>query len=470
MRFLIITFIFLLSGCGGKRDYIQPDYPSGLESTNLRWANETKFTQLEPITEWWEQLNDPQLTQLINYSFEENLDIRIALANLAEARSLTREVDYDRYPTVTANALYLRERLSDEGVSGEVADNTVSNYEAGFDAFWELDLFGRVSERIAAQQALEDAVLADLHNLYVSIAAEVARTYIELRGAQYRLDIAQRNAANQRKTFELTETLSEGGRSTQLDVSRASTQLDLTLATIPPLEAQVYSTISRLSVLTGQIPDYLRAELTGVMPLPSIPPTVYVGNAESLLKRRPDIRSTERELAASVSQYNVAVTNLFPVVSIVGALGFLATDISSFGSSSSFTGNIGPTISWAAFDLGRVKAQIAQADARSLAALARYEKTVLEALEEVQTSLVNFTRQEQRRERLRKAARSSAESAFLARERFDAGVDDFLDVLDAERTQLEAEDALAVSEITAALDLIVIYKALGGGWQIIGES
>ena len=223
-------------------------------------------------------------------------------------------------------------------------------------------------------------------------------------------------------------------------------------------------------MLTGRLPDALRAELAEIRNIPSIPPAIAVGDASSLLKRRPDIRRTERELAASIAEYNVAVTNLFPVVSITGNLGFLATDFSSLGSSSAFTAGVGPAISWAAFDLGRVRAQIDQSDARTQAALARYEKTVLEAFEEVQNALVNFNREEQRRVKLRRAARSSVESAVLARQRFDAGVDGFLDVLDAERTQLEAENSLAISETTAALDLIAIYKALGGGWQIMMED
>ena len=468
--FLAITLFLVLGSCSGLREYTPPAPPEQLDTIDLTEADGVKYQTVEPLITWWEQLDDPQLTKLIELSLTRNHDIRIAIANLSEARSLLRESRYDRFPTVTANASYLRERLSEEGINGPPADDTVSTYNAGFDAFWELDLFGRISESIAAQQAFEDAALAELQNVYISIAAEVARNYIELRGGHYRLSIAERNASNQQKTFELTKTLSEGGRSTQLDVSRASTQLDLTLATIPPLEAEVYGAISRLGVLTGRLPDALRAELAEIRNIPSIPPAIAVGDASSLLKRRPDIRRTERELAASIAEYNVAVTNLFPVVSITGNLGFLATDFSSLGSSSAFTAGVGPAISWAAFDLGRVRAQIDQSDARTQAALARYEKTVLEAFEEVQNALVNFNREEQRRVRLRRAARSSVESAVLARQRFDAGVDGFLDVLDAERTQLEAENSLAISETTAALDLIAIYKALGGGWQIMMED
>lgn len=462
---LLLTSTILLTGCQTFRDYARPDNPVGTAQVDLT-RDGAKFQQTEPVLAWWQEFNDPQLASLVEQSMQTNLDVRIALANLFEARAISRETGFDRFPTVTSQASFARERLSEEGIQGAPADNTVNNYQAGFDAFWELDLFGRVSERIAAQEALEDATLADLQQIYVSVAAEVAATYIELRGAQYRLDIAKRNAANQQETLDLTNRLERGGRATALDVARAQTQLDLTKSTIPPLDAEVTANINRLSVLTGQVPDALRGQLSGVKPLPSLPISIGVGNAEDLLKRRPDIRAAERELAASVAQYNVASTELFPTVNIVGSLGFLATSLGSFGATA-LAGTLGPTLNWRAFDLGRVRAEIDQADARAEAALVRYEKTVLEALEETQTALSDFSREEQRRATLQNAARSSKQAANLAQQRFDQGISDFLDVLDAERTQLQAEDTLAQSEIAAALDLITIYKALGGGWQVV---
>ncbi len=470
----LLLFLLMLTGCTSISDkfrtYAKPDSPAGSVNIDLVEAKPDHLSAAEPVEDWWNQLDDPILTGLVDASLKNNLDVKVAIANLAEARSNRRETDYDRYPTVTANAGYTRQRTSQRlGQGFNTGDNTFHNYQYGFDAFWELDLFDRISQRIAAQEALEAASLAELQNVYVSVAAEVARNYIELRGAQYRLDIAHRNAANQRGTLELTQTLSEGGRATELDVARAETQLNSTLATIPPLEASVYAAISRLSVLSGQIPDALRQNLNEKAKLPDIPETIIVGDVSGLIQRRPDIRRTERELAANVAQYNVAVTDLFPNVNILGTLGFIAASISSLGTGTALSASIGPSVNWAAFNLGRVRAVIDQNDARALAALANYEQTVLQALEELQTSIVNFSREGERRIKLNLAAHASAKAAKLARQRYDAGIDDFLDVLDAERVQLNTEDSLAVSEITTALNLITVYRALGGGWQIVSQ-
>jgi multidrug efflux system outer membrane protein len=458
-----------LVGCATFEDYTPPDNPKGTAATDLTAVNTERFIAAAPVASWWREFNDPQLAALVDEALQANLDVKIAIANLYKARAIARESGFDRFPTVTSSASYARERLSREGISGAPLDRTVNNYSAGFDAFWELDLLGRVSQRIDAQEALEQAAEADLDHVYVSIGAEVARVYVELRGAQYRLDIAERNAKNQQSTFDLTKKLENGGRATGLDVARAETQLSLTRATIPPLQAEVSANINRLSVLTGRVPDALREDLSGKKPLPSLPVGVAVGDASSLIKRRPDIRQAERELAAAVAQYNVATTDLFPTVNILGSIGFLATNLSSFGAGA-LAASVGPTINWRAFDLGRVQAQIDQNDAAAQAALANYGKVALEALEETQTALSNFSREEERRAMLQRAAKSSRTAANLARQRFDQGADTFLNVLDAERTQLESEDALARSEIDAASDLIAIYKALGGGWEVVSRQ
>lgn len=467
-HFLFLTVAAIaLSACSTLRDYTAPETPTGVSQTDLTRENLKRYKSAQtPVAAWWTEFKDPQLTALIHASLKTNLDVRIALANLAEARAMSKSATYDRFPTVTADSSYTRTLNSRETPSGRSLDRHQNNYDAGINASWELDLFGRVSQRIAAQEAFKEESQADLENIYVSVTADVARTYLSLRGAQYRLNIAERNAKNQQETYDLTQRLANGGRATELDVLRARTQLDMTRSTIPPLKTEITANIHRLSVLTGQIPETLEADLQTLSPLPSLPVTVAVGNAETLLKRRPDIRAAERNLAAHIAQYNVATTNLFPTVQLLGSLGFLATNVTTFGTNA-LAGSIGPSLSWRAFDLGRVHAEIDQADARSQAALAAYEKTVLEALEETQTALSTFSHEEQRRATLQQAAASAKRSARLARQRFDQGVDGFIDVLDAERTLLDAEDTLALSETSSALDLIAIYKALGGGWQVI---
>lgn len=465
---LLILSIISVTSCGPVRDYTQPENPQGTAKIDLK-RDDQRYYSTEPVLAWWEEFHDPQLSALVKRSLEENLDVRIALANLFEARAISRESGFDRIPTVTTKASYARQRLSEEGISGKPADRTVNNYQAGFDAVWELDLLGRVSERVASHKALEEASLADFQRIYITVAADVAAAYMELRGTQYRLNVAERNAKNQEETYKFTKILQQGGRANELDVLRAYTQFELTHSNIPSLQAQVTAIINRISVLSGQIPDTLRYELSGVKPLPSLPVSVAVGNVEDLLRRRPDIRIAERQLASRVAQYNVSVTEIFPTVDLIGSLGFLATNFSNFGASS-VAGLIGPTINWRIFDLGRVRAAIDQADARTQAALAQYEKTVLYALEETQTALSNFSREEMRRSMLQNAARSSFKSTQLAKQRLKQGIDSMMDVLDIERTQLQAEDMLATSEIRAALDLIAIYKALGGGWQVIDEK
>lgn len=472
LRYLstLIGITLAVSGCATSfRDYQAPASPEALDTVALQQADNARLkVDTAPVTDWWYEFNDSLLTDLIDQAMVANPDVRIAYANLQEARALSREVGYDRQPSVNATGDYSRNLNSQETVSGNSLPRSNNSYQAGFDASWELDLFNRVSSRIEAQAALTESVQADLQQIYVTIAAEVARAYVDLRGAQHRLDIAERNQQNQAETYQLTQVLLDGGRATALDVSRAKTQLTLTSATVPPLQAAVVTAINRLSVLTGQVPNALQSDLTEKMPLPELPVTVAVGDASSLLKRRPDIRSAERTLAASVSSYNVAVTDLFPTVRLLGSLGFVATNLSSFGTTA-LAGALGPSLEWQVFNRDSVRARIDQADARSQAQLAFYDKTVLAALEETQSAISNFAREEERRAALQQAAKSAAHSAELAKQRFDQGYDDFLDMLDAERTLLATEDTLANSEIASVLNLIAIYKSLGGGWQVNSE-
>jgi multidrug efflux system outer membrane protein len=471
LRFLsaLVAITLVSSGCASFRDYQQPSAPEAAAKLELNQIDSARFSvDTKPVAKWWSEFNDPLIGQLVEQALAANPDVRIAFANLLEARALSREAGYDRQPEIDATGDYSRNLNSRETPGGQSLPRSNNSYQAGFDASWEVDLFNRVSSRIESQTALTEAAQADLQNIYVTIAAEVARSYVELRGAQHRLDIAIRNQQNQAETYELTQVLLDGGRATALDVSRAETQLTLTGSTIPPLQSAITSAINRLSVLTGQVPDALHSSLSVKSPLPELPVTIAVGDVESLLKRRPDIQSAERTLAASVANYNVAVADLFPTVRLLGSLGFIATNLSSFGTSA-LAGSVGPSLEWQVFNRNSVRARIDQADARSQAQLAVYDKTVLAALEETQTAVSNFAHEEDRRAALQQAAKSANHSADLAKQRFDQGYDDFLDVLDAERTLLATEDTLANSEIAAVLNLIAIYKALGGGWQVMND-
>jgi outer membrane protein, multidrug efflux system len=419
-------------------------------------------------TAWWRGFQDDRLQQLVELTLAHNHDLRVATARLREARALLSETTFERYPTVTSQGSYTRERTSkDQTLPG--ADRDFELYDVGFDARWELDFFGRVRRSIEAGAADVGAAEASRRDVIVSLLAEVARNYFELRGTQHRLAVARQNAENQRQTLELRRALLEGGRGTELDTSRAAAQLQSTLASIPPLETAIKAAMYRLGVLIGQPPTALEPELSVPQPLPPLPRRVALGRPADLLRRRPDIQVTERNLAAATARVGIATADLFPRITLAGSVALQATSLTGLGKSGSETFAIGPGIFWAAFDLGRVRARIRAADARTEAALAQYEQRVLLALEDTENALVNFTREQERRDALWASAQASAKAQNLARERYQSGVADFLTVLDAERTLLTAQDQLEDSATRTATALVAVYKALGGGWEIAPE-
>ena len=451
-----------LAGCAVGPNYKQPATPA---VPQFAGAQGGPYSSAEAQGKFWTEFGDDTLNRLVDQALEANHDLRIALGRLVEARAIRREARFDLAPTVTAAGGYTKERFAavDSPTGGPFNGRF---YDAGFDAFWELDLFGRVRRSVEAQTAEVQGAEAGLRDAQVSVTAEVARTYFELRGAQAQLAVARRNVDNERETLKLAETRLEAGRSTELDTARAGSQLSSTLATIGPLEAQVARAIHRLAVLTGRQPNSLDDLLVPARELPDLPQISAVGDPAGLLRRRPDIRVAERELAASTARVGVAVGDLFPKVTFTGSFTYAGTEPASLGSSASRGYVIGPGISWAAFDLGRVQARIAQSHARADVALAGYEQTVLRALEETENALVTHARTRESLKDAADAARQSLTAAQIARTRYEGGLVDFLEVLDAERTQLAAEDRLAQSRTEAATSLIAVYKALGGGWEM----
>ena len=469
-RFLIFLFSLILSSCGiTKRDFeVEPTVNIPEDYLEEELVPET-VNNSEVIQNWWSNFNDPVLDTLIEKARKHNLDINTAIANFYASRALIKETKFDRIPTVTANGDYTRTRLG-ENVFVQGSNPTYNTFNASFDAFWEADLFGRVSNRIKGAVANNQMALADMQGAYVSIFAEVATNYMQLRGTQYLLDIATRNLKGQQDTYDLTLQLSEAGTSNSLDVSRALAQLENTRATIPPLKARLEALKNSLSVLIGEVPGNLDAVVVSDQPLPSLPASVEIGEVKDLLRRRPDIRRAEAALQMQIAKYNISVAELYPKIQFGGSIGFSAVDFANFGQKESFTWSIMPSISWAAFNLGRVRQQIKQNDALTLAALNQYEKAVLEGLEELKTRLVNYTQELQRRAILERSSTASAQAAQFAKDRYNAGLDSFIDYLSADNTLLQSENLLAQSEIASATSLIAIYKALGGGWEIISEA
>jgi multidrug efflux pump len=459
---LILGMLGLLTGC----TLVGPNYrePVAQVSTGFANQNQPGMSPAPVEVAWWRGFQEDKLDQLIDQALARNHDIRIATARLREARAVRGETQLDRYPIVTAEGSYNRQRLS-EAVTPSNGNRDLELYNVGFDASWELDFFGRVRRSIEASTADVGAADALRRDVIVSLLAEVARNYFELRGAQNQLAVARQNAENQRLLLELTHALLDAGRGTELDVSRAEAQLNITLASIPPLDTTINRAIHRLGVLIGAEPTALVADLSEPLPLPGLPELVAMGQPADLLRRRPDIRIAERNLAAATARVGVATADLFPRVTLLGSIGLQAGSFLNVGQGGSERFSIGPSIFWAAFDLGRVRARIRAADARTEAALAQYEQRVLLALEETENSLVDFNRQQARRDLLRASARASEKAAALARLRYQSGVSDFLTVLDAERVLLDAQDRLADSETRTATALIAVYKALGGGWE-----
>jgi multidrug efflux system outer membrane protein len=458
----VLAVSAVLAACAVGPDYQQPETKSPDQFVS---TDPAQFSTENVEGDFWKAFNDEQLNTIIEQALTANHDIRIATARLREARAIRGESRLDFAPTVTAAGGYTETRASERQAPVAAIPRDQDYYDAGFDAFWELDFFGRIRRNVEANSALVQAAEAGVYSTQVSITAEVARNYFELRGSQQRLEVAQRNAENQRETLRITTARLDAGRGTQLDTSRAQAQLSATLATIPDFESDVTRSILRLGVLTGQSPEALLPQLSALQKLPTLPATQSIGTPELLLRRRPDIRVAERELASATAQIGVAVGDLFPRISFVGRWGFDAIDSSDLGKSSSETYGFGPSIQWAAFDLGRVRQRVKQREAATDRALAVYEQTVLQALEETDASMTAYVKAKVKQAHLQDSTTASLEAVTLARARYESGVADFLTVLDAERSALTAEDQLALSETQTATALLATYKALGGGFR-----
>ncbi|MDP9084121.1 MAG: efflux transporter outer membrane subunit [Pseudomonadota bacterium] len=456
-----------VAGCAVGPDYRRPDSPVNAHFAN---AGEPGFAESEAVEKYWTGFDDPLMTELIEAALAHNKDLGVAAANLRAARAAKRLAGFDQYPTATIAADYSHKLDSQQQLPGvDQHDREFDAAQAGFDGLWELDLFGRVRRNVEAARGDLGATAATLRDARVSVIAEVARDYLILRGLQDQLALTERNADNQMSSLKLTRNRLDAGRGNELDTSRAEAQWQTTLASIPNLQATIATTAYRLSVLTGREPTALIEKLSQSAKMPVLPTLNAIGTPEQLLRRRPDIRVAERRLAASSARIGVAVGDLFPKVTLVGEVGYEAPVLSDFGHRDARFFSVGPSISWAAFDLGRVHERIASAKAQNDAALAAYEGAVLGALADTEGALINYGHSQTRREALRIAAAASDKAADLARKRFGGGLIDFLEVLDAERTSLSAELLLSQSRTDAATSLVAVYKALGAGW-VVSES
>jgi outer membrane protein, multidrug efflux system len=444
-----------LAGCGLRKPYQAPD----VQAAALTNVDASLFAAQPYDPRWWRQFDDPVLEGLETAALTANHDVRVAIARVQQARAIFDDVNLDRYPTVTAGAFVERREQTIPGFTQEPVDT--STYRAGFDAFWEIDVFGRVRSAVRAAAASAQGFEATLEDVRVSVAAEVARNYFELRGLQQQLAVAERSLANQRETLRLTQVRRDAGFGEEFDVASAAARVAAIEAGIPPIRTGLAEREHRLAVLIGKRPGEVGVDLSP-RPYPILAKALPIGESSTLLRRRPDVRAAERRVAEAAAREGVAYAELFPRITVTGVLGLLAGRGSVFGTSDSRAWAVTPALNWAAFDLGSARARLRGAQAGTIETVASYELTVLRALEETENALVAYREQQQRLVKLADQARESTRAAAIARTRYKEGVADFLSLLDAERTQLQAEDAVAQAEAGAFTTVVAVYKALGG--------
>ena len=422
------------------------------------------------IATFWRGFNDPVLNGLIDAALKANGDVRIAQARLQEARANLAEADAAARPGLGISSGVTRAvRPITQQPGASRSDRTGTTYDASFIANWELDLFGRYRLGSDAASARRESSQYSVYAAQTSVAAEVARNYLELRGSQQRLRVAEAALVNQREALRLSQVRYDVGRGTQLDLLRARTLVSTTEAVLPALQQGIERSALRIATLVAQPPRQLLAQLAAPAPLPGLPVTdlaqLPVGTPEQWLQRRPDLLGAERALSAATATVGVARTELFPRLSLSGLLGLNAATFSNLGRSESAVYSLGVGLTWTPFDLGAIRARIGASEARAQQSLVSYEQAVALALEETEGAFSSYSRSAQRAEKQASAAASAQEAARIARVRFEAGASDISVVLDAEREVLNSEDALLQSQTATATALVNVYRALGGGWN-----
>ncbi len=457
------AILLLLIGCAA----VGPDYTPPASRAPAAWSTplESGLSDGRPgradLARWWQGFADPILTGLIETAAAENLDVAQAKARLREARARWGGSRADQYPTVDASGAATRSLTGANTGSGR----ETRLYDLGFDAGWEIDIFGGVRRSIEASRSDLEAARADLDDTMVTLAAEIGRNYVEARTYQNRLHVARANYAIQQETYDLIRSRWQAGIADALELQQARYNLEATGSQIPFLISGLEAVFNRLAVLTGQPPGSLDALLAPDRPVPTVPPTVAVGIPAEALRQRPDIRQAERRLAAETARIGVAEAELYPKLRLAGSIGLRAVNTNDLAEWASRTWSIGPSLSWNLFDAGAIRRNIEAQNAVQEQYLAAYEAAVLAALEEAENALSAYVQQQASCDRLAAAVEAAREAQVLARHKYEAGLADFSDVLDAQRALLSYQDQLASGRGTVTTNLIAIYKALGGGWE-----
>ena len=450
---------------------VGPDYeaPSPIDVDRWTYAVESDFGDpSSPMYGWWDLLQDETLTALIGRAHRDNLDLDAAVARVRESRAVLAIAGSARVPDLAASGSVERGRGSD-GISPAAPpqERTDTLRSLGLQSTWELDLWGRVRRSVESASASYEASVEDLRDIVVIVYAQIGASYVLLRTLQERLRLAEANVRLQRETLALVEARHRAQLAPLLDVRQAELNLAVTESVVPSIEASIATTLHQLSVLVGQPPNMLGAELGVVKPLPSVPETLLTGIPADTIRQRPDIRGAERRLAAQSAQIGVATADLYPNFFLSGDFGY-ATAAGSLFQRDYRTWGLGTVFSWNLFNAGRVRNSIEVEEARTEQALVNYEQTVLFALQEVEDSLVSFARERERLGALGRSVTAAGQADELVREQYRQGLTNFQNVLDTQRSLFEQQDQYADSQGLVLLNLIAAYQAFGGGWNVLG--
>lgn len=471
--FLTLPFaLTALSACTVGPDYAgAPSVaPAAVHASNfVRTPASGVATSSAPQpSQWWRAFNDPQLNELVDAALASNPNLHVAQAKLREARAQLQHQKANGMPTASADIAALRARQPDLGTasaSNLTGGGPLQLYTAGFDASWEIDLFGGTRRAVEAASDEAAATDADLADTQVSLAAEVVQAYVDLRDEQQRLLLAKHSAELQRQMLVLTQQRRARGTAADVDVERLTTQVENTRATLTPLDAQVDESLDQLAVLTGQAPGALDQALSNARALPALPATVTVTDPASLLQQRPDVRAAERRLASSNAQIGQHKADFFPKVTLLGDLGFSAGDPGHLVRNHNFSWIGVPYLQWNLLDFGRTLSSVKGAEASRDEADARYTQSVLTALQDANTALSRYGHQREHVATLQQVQASADRSAELMRQRYVAGASSLIDLLDTQRVQFSAQQDVVTGQAELLKDFVSIQKSLGLGWE-----
>ena len=466
-----VLLAMLLGGCS-QLPSVGPDYavpalpmPSGWQAqAEVQVQVQAPKSTPEPtpdLARWWRQLDDSTLDRLVTDALASSLDVRLAQSRLRQARAARGQSVSGYFPTLTASTA--SNRNSPAKVISAVTGRTI--YDAGFDASWEVDLFGGTRRAVEAATADQAATEAALENARVSLVAEVAQNYVEVRSYQQRLSIARDNLASQSETLQITDWRYQAGLASSSDVEQARSNREQTRAGMPDLEIGLSAAENRLAVLLGRHPGALHAELLNAQPLPVVKATIGAGIPADVLRQRPDLMAAERTLAAETARVGQKLAARYPSLSLGGSFGWQAYSFAALGGSDTLLRAVSGALAATLFDGGKLRSAVEIQNAVQEQALISYEASVLGALEEVENGLTAYAAARERVEARRAAAGAARNAAALTRDLYQSGLADFQKVLETERTRLTTEDNLATAEATVLTSLIKLYKALGGGWE-----